>query len=357
MPEEFCMSIISAFCKFDFPRPKSLEKPVEITKLVNFALSTKMFSSEIKYAPRSVVFLIAWATCLAFGGNCMSQETAGNSVYQQSISPGFRQSAESVSSEKQAERLVASMLSRLGRAESVSARIRQRTRAKDMVLVGTGRYLQQGRGMDQQFRFEIINKADTETFELLEVSDGLSFWKFRKSGSTPVRLARVDISQVRTKLQGFGIEKDQPVAPHLGGLQRTLALLRHYFQFKSAEKESLEGLPVWRVIGQWNTTVLAEILPQQTEMTEVLGDAPVHVPEGMPCSVELIIGSEQLFPFRITWNAWGDGDTIEPMSILELYDVRLGESIDSAAFVYKPSSEGLVDETEQFVQKVQPLRQ
>jgi hypothetical protein len=45
------------------------------------------------------------------------------------------------------------------------------------------------------------------------------------------------------------------------------------------------------------------------------------------------------------------------MSILELYDVRLGESIDSAAFVYKPSSEGLVDETEQFVQKVQPLRQ
>jgi len=110
----------------------------------------------------------------------MSQETAGNSVYQQSASSGFRQSAESVSSEMQAERLVASVLLRLGRAESVSARIRQRTRAQDMVLVGTGRYLQQGRGVDQQFRFEVVNKADTETFELLEVSDGISFGDFRR---------------------------------------------------------------------------------------------------------------------------------------------------------------------------------
>ena len=316
-----------------------------------------MFSSEVQYFSRNVVFFMAWATCLPFGGRGMSQETAGNSVYQQPASPGFRQSAESVSSEMQAERLVASVLLRLGRAESVSARIRQRTRAQDMVLVGTGRYLQQGRGVDQQFRLEIINKADTETFELLEVSDGLSFWKFRKSSNTPVRLARVDISQVRTKLQSFGIEKDQAVAPHLGGLQRTLALLRRYFQFISAEKESLEGLPVWRVVGHWNTTVLASILGQSTEMVEALEDSVVRVPEGMPCSVELIIGSEQLFPFRITWNAWGDGDTIEPMSILELYDVRLEESIDSAAFVYKPSSEGLVDVTEQFIQQLQPLRQ
>jgi hypothetical protein len=170
-------------------------------------------------------------------------------------------------------------------------------------------------------------------------------------------LARVDISQVRTKLEDFGVEKDQAVAPYLGGLQRSLALLRHYFRFESAEKDSLEGLPVWRVAGQWNTTVLASILPQHIMPPDALEGGVVKVPDGMPCSVELIIGSEQLFPFRITWNALGDRGEIEPMSILELYEVRLEGSIDSAAFVYKPSSEGLVDKTEQVVQQIQPLRQ
>lgn len=351
------MLIISAFCLFDFPIPKSLEKPVEITKLVNFARSSQVFYSEPKRFVRRVVLLIALGTFSPFGGNCMSQETAGNSVYQQPMSPGFSQGTESVSSKKQAERLVSTMLSRLGRVESVSARIRQRTRSKDMVVVGTGRYLQQGRGIDQQFRFEVVNKADTETFEFLEVSDGLSFWQFRKNTDNPVQLARVDISQVRTKLEDFGIEKDQAVAPYLGGLQRSLALLRHYFRFESAEKDSLEGLPVWRVAGQWNTTVLASILPQHIMPPDALEGGVVKVPDGMPCSVELIIGSEQLFPFRITWNALGDRGEIEPMSILELYEVRLEGSIDSAAFVYKPSSEGLVDKTEQVVQQIQPLRQ
>ena len=158
------MLIISSFCLFDFPIPKSLEKPVEITKLVNFARSSQVFYSEPKRFVRRVVLLIALGTFSPFGGNCMSQETAGNSVYQQPMSPGFSQGTESVSSKKQAERLVSTMLSRLGRVESVSARIRQRTRSKDMVVVGTGRYLQQGRGIDQQFRFEVVNKADTETF-------------------------------------------------------------------------------------------------------------------------------------------------------------------------------------------------
>ena len=127
------------------------------------------------------------------------------------------------------------MLSRLGRAESVSARIRQRTRAEGIVLVGTGRYLQQGSGVDQQFRFEVVNKADTETFELLEVSDGISFWKFQKGSSTPVQLSRVDISQIRARLKDFGVDEDQAVAPHLGGLQRSLALIRRFFNFESAE--------------------------------------------------------------------------------------------------------------------------
>ena len=306
---------------------------------------------------RCGVVLIVCVTSLFAGGSSESQEPADSSVYRQSASSGVQQTAELVSSGKQAERLVASMLSRLGRVESVSARIRQRTRAEGMVLVGTGRYLQQGSGVDQQFRFEVVNKANTETFELLEVSDGISFWKFQKGSSTPVQLSRVDISQIRARLKDFGIGEDQAVAPHLGGLQRSLALIRRFFQFESAERESVDGLPVWRVVGRWNSSRLREIFPDLKAMRNDSEDDALEVPTGAPCSVELIVGSEQLFPFRITWSARGNDGKVEPISILELYEVRLGDPIDSAAFVYKPSVEGLRDVTEQFVQGTWPLRQ
>ncbi|HBU38674.1 MAG TPA: hypothetical protein DEB70_12845 [Planctomycetaceae bacterium] len=316
-----------------------------------------MFALDYRRFLRCVVLLLVWVMALFFGGRSRSQERAESSVYQQSAGSGVRQTAELVSSQKQAERLVASMLSRLGRVESISARIRQRTRAEGMVIVGTGRYLQQGNGLDQQFRFEVVNKADTEIFELLEVSDGISFWKFQKGSSTPVRLARVDISQIRTKLKDLGIEEGQAVAPHLGGLQGAIAHIRRYFQFESAERESLEGLPVWRVVGRWNSSRLIEIFPHLKALPNSSEGVAEEVPAGTPCSVELIIGSEQLFPFRITWSGRSHDGEFEPISILELYEVRLGEPIDSAAFVYKPSAEGLLDVTEQFVRGIQPLRQ
>ena len=350
------MAKIRTLSYFDFLTPKSLEKPIEIAKLIKFAPTPEVFVLELNGFLRCGVVLIVCATSLFTGGSSESRETADNSVYQQSASSGVQPTAELVSSGKQAERLVASMLSRLGRVESVSARIRQRTRAEGMVLVGTGRYLQQGSGVDQQFRFEVVNKADTETFELLEVSDGISFWKFQKGSSTPVQLSRVDISQIRARLKDFGIDEDQAVAPHLGGLQRSLALIRWFFHFESAERTSIDGLPVWRVVGRWNPNLLRVVFPHLKAPHDDSEVDALEVPAGTPSSVELIVGSEQLFPFRITWSARNNDGKVEPISILELYEVRLGDRIDSAAFVYKPSVEGLRDVTEQVVRQTQPLR-
>jgi len=133
-------------------------------------------------------------------------------------------------------------------------------------------------------------------------------------------------------------------------------LIRRYFQFETAQRELLEGLPVWRVVGRWNSTRLIEIFPHLKALPDSSESVTMDVPAGTPCSVELIIGSEQLFPFRVTWNARSDDGRVEPISILELYEVRLGEPMDSAAFVYKPSAEGLRDVTEEFIQKIRPLR-
>jgi hypothetical protein len=91
------------------------------------------------------------------------------------------------------------------------------------------------------------------------------------------------------------------------------------------------------------------------------GIQAADLPDGMPWSVRLSIGRRDLFPFRIEWLAIPGRRPVtdrepEPIAVLELYEVRLGEPVDSAAFVYKPAIEGLIDLTDTHVKHVGPLR-
>ena len=91
------------------------------------------------------------------------------------------------------------------------------------------------------------------------------------------------------------------------------------------------------------------------------GITAAELPDGTPWSVRLSIGKRDLFPFRIEWLAIPGRRPVanrepEPIAVLELYDVRLGEPVDAAAFVYKPAIEGLIDLTDTTVQHLVPLR-
>ena len=88
----------------------------------------------------------------------------------------------------------------MGRAESISARVRQRVRVDDRVVVGAGRYVQSGLGEDQRYRYESSMQSDTETFDLLEVSDGLFAWSYRRLGPQPPQLERLDVRRIRERL-------------------------------------------------------------------------------------------------------------------------------------------------------------
>jgi len=261
-----------------------------------------------------------------------------------------------------AERVVAAMLAGLERAESISARVRQLARVGDTVLKGGGRYLQSGLGEDQRFRFESRLSADTEDFELLEVCDGLFFWSYRKLGQQPPSVERVDIQRVREHLEKLKAPAQGACSMHLGGVQRTVALLRDWFRFDSITSVSIDDMPVWSVEGHWNPQMLAVILPDRAEaIRSQAGISAAELPDGMPWSVRLSIGKRELFPFRIEWLAIPGprpvvAATPEVVAVLELYDVRIGEPIDATAFVYKPATEGLIDTTEAHLQGIRPQR-
>jgi len=309
------------------------------------------------------------AVCLSDGGSAGAQPAAtavpavpaqggpAESVYRKNAAavPAADQAA-------QAERIVAAALTALGRAESISARIRQRVRVDDRVLVGAGRYVQSGLGEDQRYRYESSMKSDTETFDLLEVCDGLFAWSYRRVGPQPPQLERLDVRRIRERLQQLKPGDDAPVSPYLGGMQRTLSLLRDWFRFVAVESTAIDDLPVWRVEGRWCPEMLAAALPAQKDAAmQAGGMTAAALPDGMPWSVRLSIGKRDLFPFRIEWLAIPGRRPVadrepETIAVLELYEVRLGEPVDAAAFVYKPAIDGLIDLTDSRVQFLAPLR-
>lgn len=287
---------------------------------------------------------------------------SGSAAAQAQPAPASAEEASPAEQAAQAERIVLATLAALGRAESISARVRERVRVDDRVIVGAGRYVQSGLGEDQRYRYESSLKSDTETFEILEVCDGLFAWSFRRVGPQPPTLERLDVRRVRERLQQLQPTHDAMVSPYLGGVQRTLSLLRDWFRFVRVEPENLDGVAVWRVEGRWHPEALVLLQPDKKDaIMRPEGIAPHELPDGMPWRVRLLIGRRELFPFRVEWLAIPGRRPVaerepEPIAVLELFDVRLGEPVDAAAFVYRPSTKGLVDMTDMHVKYLAPLR-
>jgi hypothetical protein len=262
----------------------------------------------------------------------------------------------------QAERIVAATLAGLTRAESISARLRQRVRIGDRVVSGGGRYVQLGTGADQRFRLESVLKCDTEEFALLEVCDGVHGWTYKQLGPNPPQLERIDVRRVRDRLEELQALDRTGVTVYLGGIQRSLALLREWFRFHAVESAAIDDVAVWRIEGRWNPDSLAFLLPHHADAIKASGGLPAtEIPDGMPASIRISIGKRELFPFRIEWLAIPGKRPVadappQPIAVMELYDVRIAEPVDASAFVYRPSTEGMMDLTEVIVSQIVPLR-
>lgn len=262
----------------------------------------------------------------------------------------------------QAERIVASSLAAIAGAESVSLKFRQKVRIGDRVLVGTGRYVQAGRGEEQRFRYDSTLTCDTESFEITEVCDGLFCWLHRDLGEEPERLERLDVRRIRGRLAELGVPDAADGAAYLGGLQRALRLVRHWFRFTRAAPGDLDGQPVWIVEGEWPQEHLALILPDlapRVAAAEVIG--PAELPDGVPWQVRFWIGRGDLIPRRVEWLAIPGVRPVadaapEPIAVLDFHDIALDGPVDATAFFYQPATTGLVDVTDMQVKSLGPMR-
>jgi hypothetical protein len=302
-------------------------------------------------------------------GSAAADPTA-TSVYQRRAEPVATAAGESApptaavteDAAAQAERIMLSSAAVIARAQSFSVKLRQKARFGDRVLVGTGRYVQAGQGEDQRFRFDSTLVGETETFEFTEVSDGLFCWTHRHNGEEPASLQRVDVRRVRSKLAELKAADAADGASYLGGLQRTIRLLRHWFRFSKATPVDLDGQPVWFVEGRWFSDFLPIVLPQLKDRAAAEGGIRASdLPDGMPWEVRIAIGRNDLVPRRIEWLAIpgprpvSDGP-LEPIAVMDFHDIEIDGPVDPTAFFYQPASEGLEDVTEMTVKSLGLMR-
>jgi hypothetical protein len=269
----------------------------------------------------------------------------------------------------QAERIVASSLAKIGRAESVAIKLRQRVRIGNRVLVGAGRYLQAGQGEDQRFRFETKLTCESrafgiepESFEVTEVSDGLFCWLHRRNGPDPSQLFRIDLQRVRGRLTELGVADPADVAPYLAGLQRSLWWIRQWFRFAEAAPAEIEGRPVWIVEGHWPPGAVPLFPPARAEADKRPGGVqPEELPDGVPWIVRLAVGRSDLLPQRLDFLAVPGprpvaAGPVEVIMALEFLEIELDGPVDPTAFYYQPASEELIDLTDALVRTIGPLR-
>jgi len=262
-----------------------------------------------------------------------------------------------------ADRVVTAALAAMARAPTLAARVRHLVRVDDIVLKGSGRYVQSGIGEDQRYRYEYRLSGGSEDFEVLDVCDGLFAWNFRRIGPNSPQVERIDVRRIRERLETLGVAHRQDQSAYLGGIQRHLALLRQYYRFRTITSETIDDVPVWVVEGTWDKDALAWIVKDKAEVIKSeAGIGPNELPDGMPWSVRLSISKRELFPFRVEWLGVPGRRPVPPstpqvVAMMELYDVRIGDPVDVSAFVYKPATEGLIDITDAYIPQVYPLPQ
>jgi hypothetical protein len=252
---------------------------------------------------------------------------------------------------------------------SISAEIGLQIDLFDKHLLGRGVYREDRSGLHPLVRLELKMPLGDAMGTLVQVCDGEYLWTYRQLHDDG-KLTRVNLARVAKALEQEGetgeLDSMGQIAA-LGGLPRMLRGLESAFHFDASHSDAfhedsvqetvLHGVPVWRLCGRWKPDRLAKILPNKKDATR-LDKLPPHLPD----RVVLMLGKQDLFPYRIEYRRGGgrDGRPESPpgrtIVAVQLLNVSLNVPIDPAMFVYRPGAVTISDRTESFIKRLTSSR-
>jgi hypothetical protein len=297
-------------------------------------------------------------------------------------------------------RLVMQAIRQLRRRKSVSARLRHQVSLHGNRFFGAGSYAQQGQGEDMQVRLE-LQFAGTEA-NFVQATNGRSLWTDQRLPTGRV-VTHVELHELRRALEAdsdgtgrhvnggapnAGAGGGLPLVAEEGGLPGLLASLGEQFQFLPPQSMRLRlaqplvtepiEITVFAVVGHWRAEKLSDLfksahgLSGETQVQAAAGaesPAVVSSPERIPQEVLLLIGQEDLFPYRVEYRRPETSLdpssrsptavyqlSADPIAVLELTDVVFDAPIAAAKFDYTPGTANFTDETAIHVERLVKAR-
>lgn len=253
------------------------------------------------------------------------------------------------------ERVVAG----LDAQRSIAAKVRYRVDLLNKPMIGSGIYLQQGRGAERLLRLELNTQASQQVYAAKQVCDGTQLWISEEFGDHQ-NFSVVNVDRVRRARP-----KTPPSPPPanlwiaLGGLPKLFDSVRENFAFNPPVEAALdEGrLNVWTLEGQWKPARLAGMLPDQKGTIEAGSQADLSkLAPNLPDRVLMHVGRDDAFPYRIEYWRTNKPISAGPASgtlvlVMELYEVQLGPALDPRSFTFQPSKQPPIDRTAAFLVK------
>ncbi len=283
------------------------------------------------------VCLPVLATCSIAAAQLPTAQRTASPAPRSTPAPARR---DSISGDELLERVLATVDAQT----SIAARLRYQINLKDRTALGSGSYLQQGRGAERLFRLELDLKTPPTVSRLRHICDGSTLWISEElAGET--HLSQVNVARLR-----HARPKSEGSTQHihgwltLAGLPRLLAGLEGAFEFGPVRESMLDEVRVWTLVGQWERGRLANLLPKQKEAIESGQPAKLEkLSPQLPTHVVIHVGSDDLFPYRIEyWRSPGGAPGAAGnhrgglLVLLELYEVRAGTPLDPALFAFAP---------------------
>jgi len=255
--------------------------------------------------------------------------------------------------------------------DSVQARIHFQADLFDQHTIGSGIYLQQGRGDARKFRLDLrIPLAQvgvqSKAQVLVRVCDGQYVWEHRElpeSETSDIQprstVTKVDIRRVRQALEQSPKSVSANAGHELmwGGLPKLLDGLQRSFRFTSvradhldapsASHEGVDSLRVWVATGSWRPEALRALSPSLAN--DAAQGRPVSVSKQAsqaPDEVALYVGQEDLFPYRLEFRrraekGRGGDEEMVPIMQLAFFEVRLNAPIEAEQFKYDQNAEDI----------------
>ena len=241
--------------------------------------------------------------------------------------------------------------------QTIQARLRVRTDLLGQPLIGSGSYAQLDSNIGPLLRLELAIQAGEQATSVKQISDGKVMWESWRIGED-TKLNRIDLRRVDAAVRQAGagaVSSSTSASLATGGLPKLLKQLDENFDFnKTAVRQgTIAKLPVFSVKGVWQAEKLAALVPESVEGNTIYFEKlPLHLPH----EVEILLGTQNYFPYRVTYKRWKEQDgklSPQPVVTTEFFEVNIDKALDPSQFQFRnPKELQVTDRTDVYLQSM-----